>query len=158
MIQIKVITYSGAPPPQPLLAQFDELGGNIGRAEGNALVLRDPARTISRTHAAISFRDGVYHIRNLGTAIPVYVNGQPLDNGRDMAVAVGDEIRIDGYTMKVLSGEISSPRFGQPYSFPHRLHQLRIHWRSLMVALSVIPLMICWLLLYSRVRTHGHRR
>ena len=109
MIRIRVTAYNGAPPSRPLLAEFNESGGNIGRAEGNALVLHDPARTISRTHAAIAFRDGRYHIRNLGTAIPVYVNGQPLGNGGDAAIAAGDEIRIDGYTMTVLPGEMSAP-------------------------------------------------
>jgi FHA domain-containing protein len=109
MIRIRVTAYNGAPPPLPLLAEFNESGGNIGRAEGNALVLHDPARTISRTHASIAFRDGRYHIRNLGTAIPVYVNGQPLGNGGDAVIAAGDEIRIDGYTMTVLPGEISAP-------------------------------------------------
>ena len=108
MIRIRVTAYNGASPSQPLLAELNESGGNIGRGERNALVLHDPTRTISRTHASISFRDGRYHIRNLGTAIPVYVNGQPLGNGQDAAIAVGDEIRIDGYTMNVLSGEISA--------------------------------------------------
>lgn len=109
MIRIEVTTYNGAPPSQPLLAEFNELGGNIGRAEGNALVLRDPTRTISRTHASIAFRSDGYHIRNLGTAIPVYVNGQPLGNGGDMAITAGDEIRIDGYIMNVLAREIPAP-------------------------------------------------
>ncbi len=103
MIRIQVTHYNGAPPPQPLFAEFNESGGNIGRAEGNALVLHDPTRTISRTHASIINRDGDYAIRNLGTATPVYINGQPLGNGRVAAVAVGDEIRIGSYTMKVLA-------------------------------------------------------
>src|SRR5579871_1171569 len=103
MIRIQVTHYNGAPPPQPLFAEFNESGGNIGRAEGNALVLHDPTRTISRTHASISYRDGDYAIRNLGTATPVYINGQPLGNGQIAGVAVGDEIRIGSYTMKVLA-------------------------------------------------------
>ncbi|SFO11275.1 type VI secretion system-associated FHA domain protein TagH [Nitrosospira briensis] len=117
MIRIRVTAYNGAPPPLPLLAEFTESGGNIGRAEGNALVLHDPARTISRTHASIAFRDGRYHIRNLGTAIPVYVNGQPLGNGGDAVIAAGDEIRIDGYTMAVLPGETSAPGPGNRVPF-----------------------------------------
>ncbi|MEO8767164.1 MAG: type VI secretion system-associated FHA domain protein TagH [Nitrosospira sp.] len=101
IICIRVTSYNGAPPAQPLFAEFNELGGKIGRAEGNALVLHDPMRVISRTHASVEFRNGRYFVRNLGTAIPVYVNGQPLGNGRDAAVAPGDEIRIGGYTMNV---------------------------------------------------------
>ncbi|WP_244071997.1 hypothetical protein [Nitrosomonas sp. PY1] len=51
MIQIQITTYCGMPPVRLLSAEFDELDGNIGRAEGNALVLNDPARSISRIHA-----------------------------------------------------------------------------------------------------------
>lgn len=58
MIQIKVLSYNGAPSVQLISATFDELGGNIGRAEGNALVLSDPGRSISRIHASIVCRGG----------------------------------------------------------------------------------------------------
>ncbi|WP_051048923.1 type VI secretion system-associated FHA domain protein TagH [Nitrosospira lacus] len=107
MIRIQVTSYNGASLSQPLFAEFNELGGNIGRGEGNALVLHDPTRTISRTHASVAFRSGGYVIRNLGTAIPVYVNNQPLGNGQDTAIAAGDEIRIGGYIMQVASAEKS---------------------------------------------------
>lgn len=105
IIRIQVTSYNGAPPSQPLVAEFDEFGGNIGRAEGNALILHDPMRVISRRHASVEFRDGSYFIRNLGTAIPVYVNGQSLGNGRDAAITAGDEIHIGGYMMTVASAE-----------------------------------------------------
>lgn len=108
MIRIQVTSYNGASLSQPLFAEFDELGGKIGRAEGNALVLYDPTRTISRTHASVEFCDGSYLIRNLGTAISIYVNGQALGNGRDAAIAAGDEIRIGGYTMQVASAKKSA--------------------------------------------------
>lgn len=118
MIRIEVATYNGIPPALPVFAEFDETGGKIGRAEGNSLVLQDPSRTISRTHASINFRDGAYRIRNLGSAIPVYVNGASLGRGQDTPIADGDEVCIDGYTMKVLEkparvsseGEYSSSR------------------------------------------------
>jgi FHA domain-containing protein len=109
MIRIQVAVCNGSPPSRPLYADFDELGGNIGRAEGNALVLKDPTRTISRTHASINFRNGGYRIRSLGTAMPVYVNSQPLGNGQETDISNGDEIRIGGYTMKVSPGERSVP-------------------------------------------------
>ena len=119
-ICIRVTSYNGAPPLQPLFAEFNELGGNIGRAEGNALVLHDPMRIISRTHASVEFRGGGYFIRNLGTAIPVYVNGQPLGNGRDAAIVAGNEIRIGGYTMNVASTERLAPASGSsiPLAMP----------------------------------------
>jgi FHA domain-containing protein len=100
-VGIRITGCNGIPPSKPLFAEFNERGGNIGRAEGNTLVLHDPMRVISRTHASIGFRNGSYFIRNLGTAIPVYLNGQPLGNGRDAAIATGDEIRIGAYLMEV---------------------------------------------------------
>lgn len=108
MIRIQVTSYNGASLSQPLSAEFNEKGGNIGRAEGNALVLHDPTRTISRTHASVAFRGGGYVIRNLGTAMPVYVNDRSLGNGQDTAIAPGDEIRIGGYTMQVTGREKSA--------------------------------------------------
>ena len=71
MIKIEVITYNGFPPSRLLSVEFDELGGNIGRAEGNALVLSDPGRSISRIHASIVCRGGNYFIRGLGSTMPV---------------------------------------------------------------------------------------
>ena len=112
MIRIQVAIHNGLPLPQPFSAEFNELGGNIGRAEGNALVLPDPERHVSRTHATIAFRAGGYVIRDLGTATPVYVNGRPLGNGQEAPIALGDEIRIGGYTMQVLSESSPAPKQG----------------------------------------------
>ncbi len=107
MIRIQVITYNGLPPSQPIAAVINDLGGNIGRADGNALTLPDPERHISRTHATIMFRAGGYIIRDLGTATPVYVNSRPLGNGQEAPITHGDEIRVGGYTMRV-TNDISS--------------------------------------------------
>lgn len=102
MIRIQVIACNGAPPLHPLSAEFDELGGNIGRAESNALVLYDPARNISRVHASIAFRAGEFFICSLGSATPVYLNDHPMNNGQDESIAAGDKIRIGDYTMQVV--------------------------------------------------------
>ena len=47
-------------------ATFDELGGTIGRADTNNLVLPDPERAISRTHAQVVFRAGAYALVGAG--------------------------------------------------------------------------------------------
>lgn len=101
MIKIQVTAYNDLPPPQTLSAVFNELGGSIGRGAGNSLVLPDPQRHISREHAAVFYRGDSFIIRDLGTAMPVYVNGKALGNGQETALAQGDEIRIGGYTMQV---------------------------------------------------------
>ena len=121
MIIIEVISVNGKPPEDPLTAEVDELGGNIGRAEGNTLVLPDPDKMISRRHASIAFRGGRYVICDHGTAMPVYVNGRALGNGHESPIDAGDEIRIGGFTLVVKPGaraarpsavEIPAPRPG----------------------------------------------
>ncbi len=108
MIKIEVITYNGFPPSRLLSVEFDELGGNIGRAEGNALVLSDPGRSISRIHASIVCRGGNYFIRGLGSTMPVYLNEQPLNNGQDTLISDGDRIRIGDYVMQVMDHDHAS--------------------------------------------------
>src|SRR5215475_11843941 len=104
LIIIEVISVNGKPPGDPLAAEVDELGGNIGRAEGNTLVLPDPDKMISRRHASIAFRGGRYVISDHGTAMPVYVNGRALGNGQESPIDAGDEIRIGGFTLVVKPG------------------------------------------------------
>lgn len=102
MIMIKAVSFNGQPMATPLGAEFGEDGGVIGRGNGNALVLPDPERFVSRAHAAIAFRGGRYVIRDLSSASPVYVNGIPLGNGREANLALGDELRIGAYALQVL--------------------------------------------------------
>jgi len=104
LIVIEVINVNGKPPVSALSAEVDELGGNIGRAEGNTLVLPDPDKMISRRHASIAFRGGRYVICDHGTAMPVYVNGRALGNGQESPIDPGDEIRIGGFTLVVKPG------------------------------------------------------
>ena len=105
MIIITVASYNGAPMAQKLAAQFDELGGNIGRAENNQLVLPDPERTISRVHAQVVFRGGHYAIVDRGSN-PIIVNGRPLGNGQEAPLQAGDEVQIGGYRMRVEGGAV----------------------------------------------------
>ncbi|HEX7438183.1 MAG TPA: FHA domain-containing protein, partial [Caldimonas sp.] len=100
MITITVASYNGAQLAQPLAGHFDEMGGNIGRADNNQLVLPDPERTISRVHAQVVFRGGRYAIVDRGSN-PISVNGRPLGNGQEAMLQPGDEISIGGYTMRV---------------------------------------------------------
>ncbi|SFG09768.1 FHA domain protein [Duganella sp. CF458] len=102
MIMIKAVSFNGQPLAADLGAAFGEAGGVIGRGNGNALVLPDPERFVSRAHAAIAFHAGTYVIRDLSSASPVYVNGIPLGNGREARLAYGDELRIGAYALQVL--------------------------------------------------------
>jgi len=105
MIMIKAVSFNGQPIAAALGAEFGEEGGVIGRGAGNALVLPDPERFVSRAHASIAFRAGAYVIRDLSSASPVYVNGIPLGNGREANLAYGDELRIGAYALQVMPSD-----------------------------------------------------
>lgn len=107
MIKIQVVSDNGLLSSQPPDSSFDELGGTIGRADNNTLVLPDPEKHISRLHASIDYRHGQYHICNHGSATPVVVNGQPLEKEQSEAIRSGDEIRIGGYVLQVVADEES---------------------------------------------------
>ena len=114
MISISVTSYNGA-STAPLTGHFDEMGGNIGRAENNQLVLPDPERTISRVHAQVVFRNGRYAIVDRGSN-PISINGRPLGNGQEALIQAGDELQIGGYAMRVEAAS-ASPGAAAPDPF-----------------------------------------
>jgi len=102
MIVLCVSSYNGA-STEPREASFDELGGTIGRATTNQLVLPDPDRTISRVHAQVVLRNGAFVVIDRGSNA-ISVNGTPLGNGRDAPIKPGDKLDIGGYVIQVQKG------------------------------------------------------
>lgn len=103
---IRVISCKGLPITEESFAEFDEQGGNIGRAEGSTLQLRDTERSISRLHASVLFYEGSFFIRGLGL-LPVYLNDNPLPNGKDSKIENRDRIRIGDYLLEVVNVKAS---------------------------------------------------
>ncbi len=103
MITLTVISFNGRPIEPALSASFDELGGTIGRADTNQLVLPDPERSVSRVHARVSFRNGQYAVVDQGSN-PVSVNGRPLGQGKEAPLAAGDQVQIGGYLIEARVG------------------------------------------------------
>jgi FHA domain-containing protein len=101
VITLSVITFNNAPADGALSASFDELGGSIGRADTNHLVLPDPDRTVSRVAAQVVYRNGSYAIIDRGSN-PITVNGQALGSGREMPLRTGDRVGIGGYELAVV--------------------------------------------------------
>jgi predicted component of type VI protein secretion system len=99
-ITLHVQTYRAAPPAQPLSARFDTDGGTIGRSPGNGLVLDDPGRYISRSHARIEFHNGAYCLVDTGSN-PSLLNGRPLGKGKEAALADGDKLAMGEYILEV---------------------------------------------------------
>lgn len=102
MIVLTVISFNNAPSSGPS-ASFDELGGTIGRADSNQLVLPDPERTISRIHARVLFRNGTYAIVDNGSN-PISVNGRVVGGGLEVPLKPGDQVQVGGYLLSVTAG------------------------------------------------------
>lgn len=100
MITLSVLSFNGAAGDGSLSVAFDELGGTIGRADTNQMVLPDPERTISRVHAQVVYRNGRYAVVDRGSN-PIAVNGRPLGNGQEAPIQAGDQVQIGGYLIEV---------------------------------------------------------
>jgi FHA domain-containing protein len=115
MLKLQATSFSNQRLLQPVDAEFDELGGNIGRSEGNTLILSDDKRYISRTQASITFRGGSYYLRDHGSATPTIVNGSPVGNGNEVPLREGDELRIGEYVL-VAHLDGASPAAADPFA------------------------------------------
>lgn len=116
MIKISVASYNNTPNTQGLACTFDELGGTIGRADTNQLILPDPERSISRVHAQVVFRNGRFSLIDKGSN-PVSVNGRSLGNGAEATIQAGDQVQIGGYLLLVesaLGGASAAPMAAAP--------------------------------------------
>ena len=63
---------------------------SIGRMENNDICI--PEQHVSRQHAVINYRDGIFMITDLGSANGTFVNDRQLDS--PFPLASGDEIRL----------------------------------------------------------------
>jgi len=118
MIRLELEAFNGGPPTFAVAAEFDELGGTIGRDAASTLVLPDPEKRISRQHAVIALREGRYVIRDRGSAISIEVNGRPVGAGREVPLGDGDRIAIGPYVLKVTSVPAPVPSSSHPKSHP----------------------------------------
>ncbi|HTS52680.1 MAG TPA: type VI secretion system-associated FHA domain protein TagH, partial [Burkholderiales bacterium] len=95
-LTLSVLTFRNQPPQRSISKRFSGIGGTIGRLEQNDLVLPDPERIVSRTHARIDFRDGSYFLTSLGQN-PIDLNGRPLGAGGTAELSSGDRLTIGAY-------------------------------------------------------------
>ena len=112
MIVITVQSFNGQ-PVAGLAATFNELGGNIGRADTNQLVLPDPERSVSRVHAQVVFRNGGYMLVDRGSNA-VLVNDQPVGHGREVPLRDGDTLSIGGYVLRASLAAAAGGGFAAP--------------------------------------------
>lgn len=94
--------------------RFDGVGGTLGRADDNDVVLEDASKTISRLHARIAYREGRYVYADVGTN-PSLVNERPLGQGREHVLADGDRIAVGDYLLRVqLTAAMEGPDAASP--------------------------------------------
>ncbi len=98
---LRINTYRNQPAPGLAPGAFSESGGTLGRSAENTLVLEDPSKYISRTHARVTFRDGAYYLEDLGSN-PSIVNDRPAGKGREIILNAGDRMVIGDYQLEVL--------------------------------------------------------
>lgn len=99
MLTLSVLTYRNQPTPQATAGRFSDAGGALGRGPDNLLVLDDPGKYISRTHARVSCRGGAYFLEDVGSN-PSVINDRPLGKGREIMLADGDRIVIGDYQLE----------------------------------------------------------
>jgi pSer/pThr/pTyr-binding forkhead associated (FHA) protein len=84
----------------------------IGSDPGNEIVIDEP--TISRRHAEVIKRSGVFQIRDLGSTNGTFVNGKRVD--APVPIEAGDEIRLGGIHLYVRRDPAAQPAKRR---FPH---------------------------------------
>jgi len=104
-LTLRAVSLNDLPLTQPITARFDATGGTIGRADNNTMALPDPERHISRQQAEIAAEAGGYVIRNVGSANPITVAGQPVGQGQSVPLRHLDQVRIGGYLLEVQQEE-----------------------------------------------------
>src|SRR5262249_56212423 len=83
--------------------------------DNNTLVLPDPDRFISRTHATISFQAGGFVITDTGAKNPVVLNGRSLGPGSQARLSDGDQIKVGDYILEVaLEPPVPAPSRAAP--------------------------------------------
>ncbi|CAN5776310.1 type VI secretion system-associated FHA domain protein TagH [soil metagenome] len=99
MIVLTVQSFNGT-PVHALSASFDEMGGTVGRSEGNNLVLADSERSVSRVHARVVYRNGGYALIDEGSNA-VLLNDTALGRGHEAPIRDGDVLQIGAYRIAV---------------------------------------------------------
>jgi FHA domain-containing protein len=115
VITLTVIAFNDVAADGSLQCHFDELGGSIGRASTNQLVLPDPERGISRVAAQVVYRNGAFAIIDRGSN-PIRHNGQALGSGREIPLAPGDLVGIGGYELRASAGAANMAVASDPFA------------------------------------------
>lgn len=81
--------------------EFTKYPVKLGREVDNDLVLEDPRKVVSRSHAKIIDTEGLLQLVDLGSANFTYLNGNQLFPNDENALKTGDIIRIGDYELDI---------------------------------------------------------
>ena len=121
MLTLFVSSLDGHPVAPGISGKFGVLGGTIGAIEGNTIVLPDAQGRVAPLEANVIAGPRGYVIRNCG-AQPLRVNGSPVPNSAEAALAPGDEIAIGPFVLRVAPAD--APAAAAPRR-PCRSHRRR---------------------------------
>ena len=101
MIALHVVRRPGASEPDATALPVPPEGLVIGRSLECDLVLADPLRRVSRQHAQVIplGQDALVHC--ISSTTPLWVNDTELGPGDQIALSVGDRLRIGGFELAV---------------------------------------------------------
>ncbi len=118
-LTLSVLTYRGLPPTRPTELMVSSRDATLGRDPDNDMVLPDPDRYVSGTHARIQFRDGRYHLLDASTN-GTYVNHAPSPVGRGASVELqdGDVLSLGEYEIQVWLSMLPGEHPAEPVAEP----------------------------------------
>ena len=101
-LKLTVIKHKGQRPEPPLEVVLNGRSGSIGRKDFNDLVLPDPDRFVSSTHARIEYQGGRYYLLDQSTNGTILNHSpQPVDKGKPIPLSDGDILGIGEYEVRV---------------------------------------------------------
>jgi type VI secretion system FHA domain protein len=139
---IRAVSFKERPVGRELSARFNEAGGTIGRGETSTLVLPDPDRFISRTHATVSFQAGGFIITDNSTKNPIGLNGRALGQGSQARLRTGDRIKVGDYTLEVTL--VEQPVARTEPLIPPRVPPVADRWPEPLIPPRVPPVADRW--------------
>lgn len=113
-VKLALVAESGLQVGQsfPLLEQRQV----IGRREDASIPVDDSK--VSRDHALVDYRNGLYYLVDLGSTNGSFVNGRKVQHA--MRINLGDVLRFGGSSFKVSIGKPKADSLIKPWSEPTR--------------------------------------
>ncbi len=104
---------SNLPDPIYLLAESIT---SIGRGLNNHVVLMDP--TVSREHARLTWRNGIWFIENLSAQNLLYVDKVNIPSGSQQQIQPGAHMLLGQTTLQLLAPQVEEPAKAESQSRP----------------------------------------